>query len=166
MFRSYLRSALLGGVDGIITSFAIVAGASFLSASGDVVAVVGSSSLVADGVSMGVSEYLSTSSERNLQQGTVASSKLPRPLLMGLTCFLSFVACGALPLVAFVLGDNSIVGSASTSFLLLLLLALTRTLVTGEVILWGLVEVTSLGTLASAIAFAVAALSSSLLSPP
>ena len=152
----YLRSALLGGVDGVITSLAIVAGSSFLSASTSVVAVVGSSSLIADGMSMGVSEYLSVRGDEMLRKESLS----PAPNWCGVACFASFILCGFLPLLMFVAGDAALLGAISISFLVLLCLGCVRARVTGEVLLWSLVETTSLGSLASGIAFAVAAISS------
>ena len=151
----YLRSALLGGVDGVITSLSIVAGSSFLSASTSVVAVVGSSSLIADGVSMGVSEYLSVRGDELLRKESG-----PAPIWCGVACFTSFILCGFLPLLVFVSGDAALLGAVSISFFVLLCLGCIRARVTGEVLLWSLVETTSLGSLASGIAFAVAAISS------
>jgi VIT1/CCC1 family predicted Fe2+/Mn2+ transporter len=156
--RQYLRSAILGGVDGVITSFAIVAGASFLSAPGRVVAVVGSSSLLADGASMGVSEYLSTRSEQMLTRRSARGVSA----LHGLACLGSFVACGALPLIVFVAGDSAILGATSAAFVVLLLLGCFRAAVTEETLLWCLLETSGLGSVATGLAFAVAAVTSGL----
>lgn len=149
----YLRSAILGGVDGIVTSFAIVAGASFLSTSTTVVSVVGTSSLVADGVSMGISEYLSTKGEAQLTQSPKSSIRA------GLVCCTAFIACGAVPLLTFTAGDGALLASSALALVALLLLGLGRTLVTGEVLLYGLLEFLGLGLLAAGVAFGVAAVS-------
>ena len=152
----YLRSAILGGVDGVITSLAILAGASFLSASTNVVAVVGSSSLVADGVSMGVSEYLSVRSDKMLARQAGPS------IGHGIACLTSFVLCGFLPLLVFVIGDASLLGACSVSLFVLLTLACVRASVVDGVLLWSLLETVGLGSIASGIAFSVAAFSSQL----
>lgn len=55
--------AVLGGVDGIITTFAIVAGSVGGGFSNQVVIVLGIANLIADGFSMAVSNFLSTRSE-------------------------------------------------------------------------------------------------------
>ena len=57
---SLLRPAILGGVDGIITSFAIVVSSHVGQFKQSTLLIVGIASLVADGISMGISEYLST----------------------------------------------------------------------------------------------------------
>ena len=54
-----VRPAVLGGVDGIISSFAVLAGGDNSSASRSVLVGIAVASLAADALSMGVSEYLS-----------------------------------------------------------------------------------------------------------
>jgi VIT1/CCC1 family predicted Fe2+/Mn2+ transporter len=61
--QSYLRDAILGGIDGAITTFAVVASGVGGGFSSVVVIVLGGASLLADGFSMGVSNYLGTKSE-------------------------------------------------------------------------------------------------------
>ena len=60
----YVGDGILGGVDGIVTTFAVVAGAVGGGFGGEVVVVLGIAKLLADGFSMGVSNYLQTKSER------------------------------------------------------------------------------------------------------
>lgn len=62
--HSYLGDGILGGVDGVVTTFAVVAGAVGGGFGGHVVVVLGIAKLLADGFSMGVSNYLQTKSER------------------------------------------------------------------------------------------------------
>ena len=61
--RGYLSDAVLGGIDGGVTTFAIVAGAIGGGLPGFVVVVLGLANLVADGFSMAASNYLSVKSE-------------------------------------------------------------------------------------------------------
>jgi len=58
-----LKAAVLGATDGIITTFAVVAGVAGGNLSATVVLVLGFANLVADGLSMGISNYLSERSE-------------------------------------------------------------------------------------------------------
>jgi len=58
-----MKTMLFGGLDGIITTFAVVAGASGGSLSVTVVLIMGFSSLVADALSMGVGDALSSKAE-------------------------------------------------------------------------------------------------------
>src|SRR5687767_2968983 len=59
----YLGDAVLGGIDGCVTTFAVVAGAVGGGLSTGVVVILGFANLLADGFSMGVSNYLGTKSE-------------------------------------------------------------------------------------------------------
>jgi VIT1/CCC1 family predicted Fe2+/Mn2+ transporter len=54
---------VLGGIDGCVTTFAVVAGAVGGGLSTGVVVILGFANLLADGFSMGVSNYLGTKSE-------------------------------------------------------------------------------------------------------
>jgi len=60
----YLKSAVYGGLDGIITTFAVVAGVAGASLSVGIVIILGFANLLADGISMAIGDYLSTKSER------------------------------------------------------------------------------------------------------
>ena len=62
--ESYLRDFIYGGVDGIITTFAVVSGVAGASLASTVVIVLGAANLLADGFSMAVSNYLGTRAER------------------------------------------------------------------------------------------------------
>jgi VIT1/CCC1 family predicted Fe2+/Mn2+ transporter len=71
---AYLREVIYGAVDGIITTFAVVAGFSGAALSGDttsqlsfaVVLLFGLANLFADGVSMGLGNFLAVRSEQGL----------------------------------------------------------------------------------------------------
>ncbi len=60
----YIKSAIYGGLDGIITTFAVVAGVAGASLSAGVVLILGFANLIADGISMAIGDYLSTKAER------------------------------------------------------------------------------------------------------
>lgn len=62
--HGYLGDAVLGAIDGCVTTFAIVAGAVGAGFSGAVVVILGFANLIADGFSMAASNYLGTKSER------------------------------------------------------------------------------------------------------
>lgn len=63
----YIKSIVYGGLDGIITTFAVVAGVAGASLSSGVVLILGFANLVADGISMAIGDYLSSKSEREYQ---------------------------------------------------------------------------------------------------
>lgn len=55
---SYLRDFIYGAIDGAVTTFAIVAGSAGASLDEKVVVILGMANLIADGFSMGVSNFL------------------------------------------------------------------------------------------------------------
>ena len=67
---SHLRDAVYGAIDGIVTTFAVVAGAAGAGLRSSVVVILGIANLVADGFSMGAGNFLATRAE--LQQRDLA----------------------------------------------------------------------------------------------
>lgn len=59
---SLIRDAVLGAIDGCVTTFAVVAGATGGNISGRVILILGFSNLIADGFSMAASNYLGAKS--------------------------------------------------------------------------------------------------------
>lgn len=62
---AHLKSIVYGGLDGIITTFAVVAGAAGGGLGIDVIMILGFSSIFADAVSMGMGDALSTKAEND-----------------------------------------------------------------------------------------------------
>ena len=60
-----MKSLIFGGLDGIITTFAIVAAVAGSDMDTDVVILMGIANLMADGISMGLGDYLSEVAENN-----------------------------------------------------------------------------------------------------
>lgn len=60
----YIKSAVYGGLDGIVTTFAVVAGVAGANLSAGIVLILGFANLIADGLSMAIGDYLSTKSEQ------------------------------------------------------------------------------------------------------
>ncbi len=63
-FQEYLGEFVYGGIDGSVTTFAVVAGSAGANLSSEVVIILGFANLIADGFSMSVGSYLSTKSEK------------------------------------------------------------------------------------------------------
>ena len=59
----YIKSFVYGGLDGIVTTFAVVAGVVGADLSARVVLILGVANLIADGISMAFGDYLSTKAE-------------------------------------------------------------------------------------------------------
>ncbi len=62
-FQEYLGEFVYGGIDGSVTTFAVVAGAAGAALESSVVIILGFANLIADGFAMSVGSYLSTKAE-------------------------------------------------------------------------------------------------------
>lgn len=63
--KEYIAEFVYGGIDGAITTFAVVAGAEGASLGISVVIILGMANLIADGFSMSVGNFFSTKAERD-----------------------------------------------------------------------------------------------------
>lgn len=63
--HNYLRDFVYGGIDGSVTTFAVVAGTIGANLSTRIVLILGTANLIADGFSMAASNFLGTRAERD-----------------------------------------------------------------------------------------------------
>lgn len=66
--RSYLRDAVYGATDGIVTTFAVVAGARGAGLSSEVAVILGAANLLGDGFSMAAGNFLGARAERQRRE--------------------------------------------------------------------------------------------------
>lgn len=98
--HKYLPEFVYGGIDGAVTTFAVVSGALGASLAPGIILILGFANLIADGFSMAVSNYFSTKSRQELN---LHSFKNKLPLRSALATFIAFVSIGFIPLVSFVI---------------------------------------------------------------
>lgn len=67
-FQHYLREFVYGGIDGAVTTFAVVAGGVGANLDTSIILILGFANLLADGFSMSVGAYLSAKSEKENYQ--------------------------------------------------------------------------------------------------
>ncbi len=67
-FNKYLPEFIYGGMDGSVTTFAVVAGATGANFNPNVIIILGLANLLADGLSMSIGSYLSSKAEMNNYQ--------------------------------------------------------------------------------------------------
>lgn len=223
--QTYLKEIVYGGTDGIVTTFAVVAGFTGAQAGASVptysfltVLLFGIANLTADGVSMGLGNFLSLRAEKDLYRKEQAKElheirnhphsekeetalileshgftkkqayqltelyatnekywlrfmmndelELPNPMeenpvLTGLATFLAFVIFGAIPLLPYVLLQDSPAAfsfAVFSTFLALIILGLLRWRVTGESIMRSVGEIVVLGGISATIAYLVGTL--------
>lgn len=117
--EKYLPEFIYGGIDGVVTTFAIVAGVVGAGLNPGIILILGFSNVLADGFSMASSNFLSARAEQRLGGGDSAK----KPLKTAFVTFISFVLLGTAPLIAFLFeflfgwfqGDQFIVSCILTS---------------------------------------------------
>ena len=103
LLRHYLRDLVYGANDGIITTFAVVAGVAGAALSVRTVLILGMANLLADGFSMGASSFLSIQSEEAVRHSRGEPVDEPFPLRHGAATMVAFIVAGAVPLLPYVL---------------------------------------------------------------
>ena len=131
--RHYIRDIIYGANDGIITTFAVVAGVTGGALSTRAVLIVGVANLFADGLSMGVGNYLSIRSHESALTALGRPEEESQPIRHGVATLLAFVAAGALPLLPYGLqaaGDSRFALSVILTFVALFAVGASRAAVT------------------------------------
>ena len=102
--KKYLPEFVYGAIDGIVTTFAVVAGSLGASLSSSIILILGFANLFADGFSMAVSNYLSIKSQNELlTKKEQKHEHIKNPKKTALATFTAFVVIGFIPLISFVL---------------------------------------------------------------
>lgn len=100
IIHKYLPEFVYGSVDGVVTTVAIITGAVGAGLSSPIIFILGLANVLADGWSMGSSEYLSSISEAQMN-GDNHETREKSPINKALVTFVSFVAIGLLPIIPF-----------------------------------------------------------------
>jgi VIT1/CCC1 family predicted Fe2+/Mn2+ transporter len=101
--RHYIRDLVYGANDGIITTFAVVAGVAGGALSTAAVLVVGAANLAADGVAMGVGNLLAIRAQESALAADGRPEEETYPWKHGAATLIAFVAAGAVPLLPYIL---------------------------------------------------------------
>lgn len=211
----YIQDVVYGGNDGIVTTFAVVAGTVGADLPHYVVIILGLANLVADGVSMGTGSFLSGKSEmdhyervrkeeleeiesipelereeireayarkgftgedlertvrvitanKDVWADTMMSEEhglileaADKPLIHGITTFLSFIVFGSIPLIPYLFGiirEQRFPVAMFSTLAALIILGLTRSYVTKERLIRGPIEIVSVGAIGAIVAYAI-----------
>ena len=162
----YVGDLVYGANDGVVTTFAVVAGAMGALLPQGVIIIIGLANLLADGFSMGASNYLALRSEKELRDAQGDQGSLDKQdgntshlVQHGVITFVAFVVAGSIPLIPYLFS----MGNPQTSFVLSGVLAAVtfwvvgaaRTLLTGGNPWKAGAEILVIGSMASAAAFAI-----------
>jgi VIT1/CCC1 family predicted Fe2+/Mn2+ transporter len=157
----YLRAAVFGANDGLVTTFAVVAGAAGAGLSPAVVVILGCSNVLADGISMALGDLLGERSERKLD----LQEALEFPVWhTGVITFFFFFLAGLLPLVPYFLSLACAECSALsqtqyfwtslvTTLVAMFTIGSARSFVTRDSWLRNGLEMLSVGSFAAAVAY-------------
>src|SRR5688572_8615693 len=155
--RHYVRELIYGANDGIITTFAVVAGVAGGGLSLSVVLIIGAANLFADGLSMAAGNYLSIRTHESVLEAQEMPEEEASPLRHAGATFLAFVVAGAVPLLPYLVPDIAVDRFATSVALTLLTMFVVGALRAAIAnVRWWLagVEMLGLGALVAGIAYA------------
>jgi VIT1/CCC1 family predicted Fe2+/Mn2+ transporter len=132
--RHYIRDIVYGANDGIITTFAVVAGVAGGALPTLAVLVIGAANLAADGVSMGAGNLLAIRADERAREASGLPELERYPWKHGLATLAAFVCAGLVPLVPFLLPGtiDRLAWSSVTTFSAMFALGAARALVTSD----------------------------------
>jgi VIT1/CCC1 family predicted Fe2+/Mn2+ transporter len=155
--QHYLKDMVYGANDGLITTFAVVAGVEGGALTRRAVLVVGLANLLADGLSMGAGNYLSIRAQEGVRRSQELPEEEARPARHGTATFMAFVAVGALPLVPYVLpawpASTRLASATFLTFAALFGVGALRSAVTEDSPVAGGLEMLGLGVAVAAVAY-------------
>jgi VIT1/CCC1 family predicted Fe2+/Mn2+ transporter len=144
--RHYIRDLVYGANDGVITTFAVVGGVAGGQLSQFAVLVIGAANLAADGVSMGVGNFLAIRADERAREADGLPELERHPWKHGLATLLAFIVAGAIPLAPYILAaapGNRLLASTIATFVALFLLGAVRAVITRD--RWWLTGLETLG---------------------
>jgi VIT1/CCC1 family predicted Fe2+/Mn2+ transporter len=160
--QKYLSDLIYGANDGIVTTLAIVSGVVGAALSARVILILGFANLIADGFSMGASNYLSK------RTGETAADYASRAKATryGAATFLGFVTAGLVPLLAYLIpgiGVDRFVIAVVLALVTLFVVGASRAFFSEETWLRGGLEMLLIGALAGAVAYGIGVLGAALI---
>jgi vacuolar iron transporter family protein len=133
--RHYIRDLVYGANDGIITTFAVVSGVAGGQLSQLAVLVIGAANLAADGVSMGVGNFLAIRADERAREAEGLPELERHPWKHGIATLLAFLAAGAIPLLPYLVNvqaSDRLIASTAATFVTLFILGAVRAVITRD----------------------------------
>jgi VIT1/CCC1 family predicted Fe2+/Mn2+ transporter len=160
-FRHYLPDLVYGANDGIITTFAVVSGVVGANLSERIILILGFANLIADGFSMGASNFLARRSYADENERADHAEAFRH----GFATFVGFIIAGMVPLVAYIAPMSEDVRfpvAIALTLSTLYVVGSSRAFVTHLGWIRSGLEMLFVGALAAAVAYSIGALASSL----
>jgi vacuolar iron transporter family protein len=159
--RHYIRDLVYGASDGIVTTFAVVSGVAGGSLSPAAVLIVGAANLAADGLSMGVGNFLAIRANERARAADSLPEEEAYPSKHGLATFAAFITAGSVPLLPYLVdaaSANVVVWSVGLTLSTMFGLGAARAFATEEAWWKAGLESLMLGSLVAAAAYVAGAL--------
>ena len=160
-----LREFVYGGMDGAVTTFAVVTGAAGANLSSRIILILGFANVLADGFSMAVGSYLSEKSDQQLSasKGQEHGGDHESAKQAALATFVSFLLVGFIPLSVYTfdyifdlqMGDDALVWSIILTLVAFTAIGYLRGLVSKVDRARTTMESLSLGVAAAVISYVV-----------
>ena len=162
IISKYIGDIVYGANDGIITTFAVVAGVAGAKLDSSIIIILGFANLLADGFSMATSNYLARKSENDYKKTLKTETKIieiikENPIKNACITFFAFVIAGIIPLLPYVFGikgDIFVVAIIATGIALFSVGSL-RSLVTKIKWYIGGIEMLGIGAVAATVAYII-----------
>lgn len=159
--RHYVGEFVYGANDGLITTFAVVAGVAGGGLAPRVVLIIGFANLLADGLSMAAGNYLSIRSAESVREAQGLPEEEAAPTRHAMATLMAFVIAGAVPLVPYVIADvpgSRFAWSVGAAFVTMFVIGASRTFISNTRWWAGGLEMLGLGAAVSAVAYGAGAL--------
>ncbi len=163
-----LREFVYGGMDGAVTTFAVVTGAAGANLGINVILILGVANVMADGFSMAVGAYLSEKADQQLEARKKGVKHVvdESPLTASIATFISFVIVGFVPLSVYIadyvfrldLGDGALVYSVILTLIAFVGIGYLRAVITAINKTRSVLESLGLGVAAALISYTLGSL--------
>lgn len=148
LLRNYLPQMVYGAVDGTVTTFAVVAGATGWNLSSATIIILWLANLFADGASMSISAYLAAKSEKLGKKS---------PLSIALWTLAAFIVVGFIPMIPYVFDVGSFTLSCLMTGIAFAVIGLLKGYLSHASMISSGLQTLALGTVAALIAYGVGA---------
>ena len=153
----FSRDIVLGADDGIVTTFAIIAGSAGANLASRVVVVLGLAKLVADALSMAAGVFMGAKGEVEYEKSHYQDHwKLDSPMKQGLITFIAFLFAGFMPLIPYLLNTKSqFLTSSLILVIILFIVGAFKNIQAHKRWVRGGLEMVTVGTLVAIVAYLV-----------
>src|SRR5688500_13943073 len=155
--RHYIRELTYGANDGIITTFAVVAGVAGGGLPLAAVLIIGAANLLTDGLSMGVGSKLAIRAHESVLEAQALPEQEARPFRPGAAMFAASVFAGSIPHIPYTTPElpfDRFAASIALTLLALFTIGALRSMISSGRWWRAGLEMLTLGAIVAAVAYA------------